>query len=91
MSTAGPNELDRQIQRVIVHHPHLVQRRVHFRAAPDGRVTLEGEVASWFEKQLAQEAVRAIAGVTAVENALLVIPTGTCPDDSVQGSCLGPH
>lgn len=76
MSANSSNDLERQIQRVILHHPHLVQRRVHFRSAPNGRVTLEGEVASWFEKQLAQEAVRQIVGVTAVENALQVLPVG---------------
>jgi osmotically-inducible protein OsmY len=74
MSVTTSSALDRQIERVIVHHPHLVQRRVHFRSAPNGRVTLEGEVASWFEKQLAQEAVRQVAGVTAVDNALQVRP-----------------
>lgn len=37
-----------------------------------GRVTLRGEVRSYFQKQMAQEAVRGLHGVEAIENELEV-------------------
>lgn len=62
-----------QIQEVIIHHPHLRQRKVHFLTGQAGEVTLQGEVDSFFEKQLAQEAVRSVHGVTGITNQLQVV------------------
>jgi osmotically-inducible protein OsmY len=40
--------------------------------AADGRVTLKGSVRTFFQKQMAQEAVRRIDGVQQIENLLQV-------------------
>jgi len=37
-----------------------------------GRLTIQGSVQSFFEKQIAQEALRKIDGVTSIENQLEV-------------------
>lgn len=63
--------LTEQIQNVVIHHPHLKQREVRLEAA-EGRVRLTGSVKSYFEKQLAQEALRHVEGVEAIENQLTV-------------------
>jgi osmotically-inducible protein OsmY len=63
--------LAEQVQHAVIHHPHLKQRRVHFKA-DNGRVVLNGSVKSYFEKQMAQEAVRNIDGVKEIQNELTV-------------------
>jgi osmotically-inducible protein OsmY len=40
--------------------------------AADGRVVLKGNVRSFFQKQMAQEAIRRIDGVQRIENLLEV-------------------
>ncbi len=52
-------------------HPHLNRRWLRFEADA-GRVTLKGTVSSYYQKQLAQEAVRKVSGVASVENQLEV-------------------
>lgn len=59
-----------QLQIVVVQHPHLRQRNVRLETRTDGQVTIRGQVHSYFEKQMAQEAVRQIQGVTGIENEL---------------------
>ena len=51
-----------QAQQAVIHHPHLRQRQVRLQSAGQGKVTLEGSVESYFEKQMAQEALRNIDG-----------------------------
>lgn len=52
-------------------HPHL--RTAAIRTARQGdRVVLEGDVESFFEKQMAQEAVRYIDGIPQIDNQLVV-------------------
>ena len=63
--------ITQQMADVVVHHPHLKQRQVHFDNR-DGRITIKGSVNSYFEKQLAQEALRNIQGITSIENKLEV-------------------
>lgn len=64
--------LSQELQRVILHHPHLHHRSVHFSTQTPGKVTMAGKVGSFFEKQMAQEAIRQVAGVSEVENLLEV-------------------
>lgn len=64
--------LAEQVQNAVVHHPHLKQRRVQMQTNA-GRVTIHGAVQSYYEKQMAQEALRNIAGVTEIENRLEVV------------------
>ncbi|MFN9342710.1 MAG: BON domain-containing protein, partial [Planctomycetota bacterium] len=54
-----------------VRHPHRHQRRVFLRA-DGGHLVLQGRVKSFFEKQMAQEALRTIDGVRTIDNQLEV-------------------
>jgi osmotically-inducible protein OsmY len=62
--------LDR-IDRAISLNPHLAGRHVTIEAN-QGRIRLLGIVNSYYQKQMAQEAVRHIEGVDTVENELEV-------------------
>jgi osmotically-inducible protein OsmY len=52
-------------------NPHVPSEKVRVEAA-DGRVVLKGSVSTFFQKQMAQEAVRRIDGVQQIENLLQV-------------------
>ena len=52
-------------------HPHLLGRTFRFETE-SGRVTLRGVVRTYFQKQMAQEAVRRIDGVDEICNELQV-------------------
>jgi hypothetical protein len=59
------------VQRTLQDNPHLTGRTLRFEAH-EGRVVLRGEVASYYQKQIAQEAVRRLCGVAAIDNQLHV-------------------
>ncbi len=62
------------VDRVLValdRNPHLHGRRLRFEAEK-GRVTLRGVVRSYFQKQMAQEALRHVEGVDEIRNELEV-------------------
>lgn len=63
--------LAHQINHAVVHSPHLNHRKMHF-INESGRVIIRGTVRSFFEKQMAQEALRKIEGVESIENQLEV-------------------
>ena len=52
-------------------NPHVPCQNVRIEAA-DGRVILKGHVTTFFQKQMAQEAVRRVDGVEQIENLLQV-------------------
>jgi hypothetical protein len=52
-------------------NPYLSGRTLRFEAH-EGRVTLNGTVASYFQKQMAQEVIRRVEGVEQIENELEV-------------------
>lgn len=56
----------------IRNHPHLQQRNLKV-AAHNGKLLLHGEVPSYFEKQMAQEALRQFDEWVVVENAIEVL------------------
>ena len=68
---SGDSSVTEQVQKVFVHHPHLHRRKLNCRPV-ENRIVIEGEVHSFFEKQLAQEALRGIDGV-AVDNRIKVV------------------
>jgi osmotically-inducible protein OsmY len=70
MSTAE-SPLDALISSAIECNPHLKRRKLRFEAE-QGRVVLRGVVSSYYQKQMAQEAVRRLEGVDHVENHLEV-------------------
>jgi len=64
-------ELKAQVGDAIARSPHISGRTLRFETA-DGHVTLRGTVSSYFEKQMAQEAIRRIEGVEGINNDLEV-------------------
>jgi osmotically-inducible protein OsmY len=52
-------------------NPHLSRRNLRFENN-DGRITLRGVVASYYQKQLAQEVLRHVDGVFQISNELEV-------------------
>jgi osmotically-inducible protein OsmY len=63
--------LTKRISSAIDKHPHLTRRNVHFEAR-EGHVVLRGTVKSYYQKQMAQEALRRLEGVDQIENQLEV-------------------
>jgi osmotically-inducible protein OsmY len=52
-------------------NPYLSGRKLRFEAQ-EGRITLNGVVASYFQKQMAQEVIKRVEGVEQIENQLEV-------------------
>ena len=66
------NTLAERVDQAIRTNPFVSGRTLRFET--DGsRVVLQGSVKSYFQKQMAQEAVRRVAGVEQVENCLEVM------------------
>ncbi len=63
--------LNDHVDAVIHTSPHLAGRRFRVRTVADG-VTLEGRVGSYFQKQMAQEIILRIDGVSRIDNRLEV-------------------
>jgi osmotically-inducible protein OsmY len=70
LSTAQTS-LDEQVSTALRQNPHLQARNVRFETS-ERRVTLRGQVKSWYQKQIAQETLLRLDGVEAVENQLEV-------------------
>ena len=64
-------KLDDRVLVALERNPYIGRRNLRFEAA-EGRVTLRGVVSSYFQKQMAQEAVRAVDGVDEIANELEV-------------------
>jgi osmotically-inducible protein OsmY len=60
-----------RVRKALVVHPHLRRTLVDCEAA-QGCVTLKGRVDSFFQKQMAQEALRHLEGVAKIDNQLEV-------------------
>ena len=72
MSTATLSRpLFDRIHEALTTNPHVPSQQVQVNAA-EGRVTLTGNVRSFFQKQMAQEAIRRIDGVEKIDNLLEV-------------------
>ncbi len=69
--SASISNLESLVSLAIERHPHLKRRKVHFETHA-GRVVLRGTVNSYYQKQMAQEAVRRLQGVEGVDNQLEV-------------------
>jgi osmotically-inducible protein OsmY len=73
MSTANlSTPLFERIHEALTTSPHVPSRRQVLVEAADGHVVLKGSVRSFFEKQMAQEAIRRIDGVQMIDNLLEV-------------------
>ena len=61
--------LSERVDNALHQNPYLFGKRLRFEA--DGsHVVLRGTVRSFFQKQMAQEAIRKVAGVETIENHL---------------------
>ena len=63
--------LDDRVLIALEQNPYLPRRNLRFETS-EGRVTLRGIVGSYFQKQMAQEAIRHVAGVDEIANELEV-------------------
>jgi len=63
--------LDDKVLIALERNPHLFGRCLRFETE-SGRVTLRGVVRSYFQKQMAQEAIRRVDGVDEICNELEV-------------------
>jgi osmotically-inducible protein OsmY len=72
MQVSTNSSLTQKIQNAVVHNPHLNHRKIHFRTT-EKRVVIEGTAQTYFEKQMAQEALREIEGIESIENQVEVV------------------
>jgi osmotically-inducible protein OsmY len=70
MTGVQPSLSDR-VDSAMQANPYLARRNLRFEAEA-GRVTLKGVVNSYFQKQMAQEALRKVDGVLEIANELEV-------------------
>lgn len=63
--------LSDRIRDALLTNPHVPIDLVRVETA-DGRVVLKGNVRSFFQKQMAQEAIRRVDGVEQIDNLLQV-------------------
>ena len=61
-----------QVHLAITRSPHLARRGLRCETN-SGRVVLHGTVGSYYQKQMAQEALRRVDGVEEIENRLEVL------------------
>ncbi len=64
-------QLDGRVQRALQRHPNLTNGNLQSETN-DGRVTLRGVVSTYYQKQIAQELLRSVEGVTEIVNQLEV-------------------
>ena len=60
-----------RVLSTLAENPHLAGRNIRFETHA-GRVRLHGVVHSYYQKQMAQEAIRRLEGVASIENQLEV-------------------
>jgi len=63
--------LDDRVLTALEDNPHVRNRKLRFETE-QGRVTLRGVVGTYFQKQMAQEALRRVDGVEEIANELEV-------------------
>jgi osmotically-inducible protein OsmY len=63
--------LDDRVLTALERNPYLSHRNLRFETS-SGRVTLRGVVGTYFQKQMAQEAIRYVDGVSEIANELEV-------------------
>ncbi|MEX0793369.1 MAG: BON domain-containing protein [Pirellulaceae bacterium] len=60
-----------EIESALSGSPHLGSRTLRIENE-EGRIVLKGTVNSYFQKQMAQEAIRGVRGISEIENQLEV-------------------
>ncbi len=59
--------LEDRVHCAIEQNPYIAPKTLRFETS-EGRVTLRGRVGTFFQKQMAQEAIRRVAGVQEIAN-----------------------
>jgi len=72
-SSVSPKDVQKQIAAALHREADIDARRIHV-TAEGGKVTLTGNVRSWTEKQHAERAAWNTAGVSKVEDLIVVAP-----------------
>ncbi len=75
--------LNDQILTALESNVYLSQRNLRFERN-EGRITLRGVVRSYFQKQMAQEALREVDGIDEIYNELEVMAGAISPSPVVQ-------
>jgi osmotically-inducible protein OsmY len=70
--SSSQQTLAHRIDQAIQANPFISGRTLRFET-DGGRVVLQGSVRSFYQKQMAQEAIRGIAGVEQIDNHLEVM------------------
>ncbi len=73
MEIATPITLLQRVQHAIIHNPQLNNCDIQYQADDDGKLVIEGEAETYFAKQMAQEVLRNVEGVSAITNDLTVV------------------
>ena len=73
MEIVTPITLHQRVEHAIIHNPHLNSCDIHYRADDGGILVIEGEAETYFAKQMAQEILRNVEGVSAIKNDLTVV------------------
>ena len=68
---SDPAKLDQRVQSALTGQAGVPQRNLRFEAN-EGCVTLHGTVHSYYQKQMAQEALRRLEGVQTIDNQIEV-------------------
>lgn len=71
MQTDEQRTLEQRVDSAISENPYLTGRKLRFETV-DRKVVLKGRVGTYFQKQMAQEAVRTLDGVDTIDNQLEV-------------------
>lgn len=64
--------LSDQVVNALERNPYLARRNLRFETS-EGRITLRGVVRSYYQKQMAQEALREVDGIEEIYNELEVM------------------
>jgi len=72
METMISIPLDDRVLTALERSPHVGRRNLRFETQ-EGRVILRGVVGSYFQKQMAQEALRHVDGIREIANELEVV------------------
>ncbi len=65
-------ELNQRVSTALANNPYIRNRNELDVSADEGRVVLRGTVGSYFQKQMAQESLRGLKGVSEIDNRLEV-------------------
>ncbi|MGD0784065.1 MAG: BON domain-containing protein, partial [Candidatus Aminicenantales bacterium] len=68
--------LEDRVLNALERNPYLPPRTLRFETS-EGRVTLRGIVGTYFQKQMAQEALRHLEGIQEIHNELEVTVAGS--------------